>query len=200
MKYLYRVGESLVILGIASLTLAQKPAQNPGIGGKESLPRLASLSSIERMQVLERASTDRSDLQAALITQLRDHSNPKEVTISVAFLLGLHRMEQAVQDLSTHITLTNYPLAEDDRRPLIGEYPVVDALIRIGSPAIPEMIKNIETSDDRKVCELSAKVIRYVDGREIASFRLQKAMERQSDPGKKARLKAAMDCMKPPPR
>ncbi len=199
MKYLFCLGVSFLIVVSGSLSLAQRQTQNRGLNEKGVMPRLASLGSDERMKLLERASTDRSDLQTALISQLRDESNPKEVTISIAFLLGLHRMGQAVQDLSKHIALTNRPLLDDDRRPLIGEYPVVDALIRIGGPAIPEMIKNIETSDDEKVRELSAKVIRYVDGPEIARFRLQKAMEKQSDPGKKARLKAAMDGIKLPP-
>jgi hypothetical protein len=187
---------SFLIVVIGSLALAQKGAQNPGIEKKAPTPRLASVGSAERMQLLERASRDRSDLQAALIGQLRDESNPKEVTICIAYLLGVHRMGETLPDLSKYIALTNYTLLEENRRPLLGECPVVDALIRIGDPAIPQMIKTVETSGDQRVRELSAKVIRYVDGPEIARFRLQKAIERQSDPAKKARLKAAMDGIK----
>jgi hypothetical protein len=64
------------------------------------------------------------------------------------------------------------------------------------NPAIPKMIKNIESNDDANVRKLSATVIRYVDGPDIAKFRLEKAIESQSDPTKKARLKAAIEEIK----
>ncbi|MHC4529568.1 MAG: hypothetical protein ACYS29_16970, partial [Planctomycetota bacterium] len=76
---------------------------------------------------------------------------------------------------------------------LWDRYPVVEALIKIGKPSVRVMIHNIVSSNDKKVRDLSAKVIRYIEGREIGRIVLEKAAERQTDPAKKARLKGALD-------
>ena len=194
MKYAFCLVLCCLVFGIGTFVFAEnKPNMDQQL---QVISRLASLGNDERMRLLEQLSKDRSDLQAELISQLNG-ANPNEVNISVAYLLGLNRMEQSVRHLSRLITL-EVDVRNHSREPMWDRYPVVEALIRIGSPAIPEMIKNIETSDDQKVRELSAKVIRYIDGPEIAKFRLEKATEKQTDPGKKAKLKAAMEGVEVP--
>jgi HEAT repeat protein len=160
-----------------------------------SIPKLTSIQEGERLKLLNQLSKDRSNLQTKLLSQL-DESNPKEVTFGIAYLLGVYRMDQAVRHLSKYIALKNEQSDLVKRLPLYGEYPIVEALIRIGNPAIPAMIENIESSDDENVRKLSARVIRYIDGTEIANFRLAKRMENESDPIKKARLIAAMESIR----
>jgi hypothetical protein len=155
-----------------------------------SIPKFASLECQEREDLLTQLIQERLDRQTELVGQL-DADNPKEANFAIAFLLGFHRMERAVPHLSKFITLET-DATEQSREGLWERYPAAEALIHIGVPAIPEMIKNIETSDDEKVRKLSARVIRHVDGREIAIFRLEKTIERQPDPAKKAKLKAAI--------
>ena len=195
MKYGPYVVLCCLMVGIGTLAFGGKRTGNesPFI---RSIPKLASLKSDERMRLLEQVSGEFADVKSGLISQL-DESDPKAVIFSVAFLLGTFREEQSVHHLSKFIAIkSDRPLLPDRRMPIWGDYPVVEALISIGNRAIPEMLKNIESSDDEKVRELSAKVIRYVDGPEIAKFRLEKAIERQSDPAKKARLTAAMESIK----
>lgn len=147
------------------------------------------------MKLLNQLSKDRSDLQAKLLSQL-DESNPKALNLGIAYLLGVYRMDQTVQHLSKYIALKNVQSMDNKRLPLYGEYPVVEALIRIGNPAIPEMLRNIESSDDDNVRKLSARVIRYIDGTEIAQFRLEKRMEGESDQIKKMRLRVAIESIR----
>lgn len=194
MKYGYYLVLCYLTIGIGTVVFGDKNVdkQAPSIRG---IPRLASLGSGERMRLLEQLSEDLAGVKSVLISQL-DGSNPKEVNFSIAYLLGVFRAEQSVHHLSKYIAIKSDQSLIPNRMPLWGDYPVVEALISIGGPAIPEMVRNIETSDDGKVRELSARVIRYIDGPEIAKFRLEKGMEKQSDPAKKARLKAAMESIK----
>jgi len=135
-------------------------------GNKERIARMATLKDEERMELLGKLSRERSDIQGDLIHQLAN-STSKDMKFAAAFLLGMYRMEQSVRELSKFITLESHHSIDWKREPLWDRYPVVEALIRIGKPAIPEMIRNIETSEDKKVQELSARVIRYVEGAEI---------------------------------
>jgi hypothetical protein len=189
MKYLLCLVVGCFLLGIGIL-VAGEPNNKKTDKKSQRIPKFASMGNDERMRLLEQLSKDRVDFEGQLLVQL-DKANPKEVTFAIAFLLGFNRMEDSVRFLSPLIAL-EADMTENNHIPW-GRYPVAEALIRIGGPSIPAMMKNIETSDDKKVCELSAEVIRYVDGPEIAKFRLEKAMEKQADPGKKAKLKAAVE-------
>lgn len=183
-----------LMIGLGTFALGEKNMEKQGIGKTSSIPRFASLGKEEQMKVLQQLSRERIDVMGSLISQLEE-SNPKEANFAIAYLLGFYRMEQSVPHLSKYIALKIEKIERVKALPLYGEYPVVEALIRIGNPAIRQMIKNIESSDDEKVRKLSARVIRYVDGPEIAKFRLEKTIEKQSDPTKKSRLKAALESM-----
>lgn len=194
MRYVCNLFVCLFVVGLGTFALGEKNMGKQAVEKKGSIPRLVSLGNKERMKLLEQLSQERVNVLAALVSQL-DSANPKEVNISIAFLLGVNRMEQAASHLSRLITL-EADIVEHSREPLWGRYPVVEALIRIGNPAIPEMIKNIEVSDDEKVRELSTRVIRYIDGPEIAKVRLEKAMKKQSDEVKKAKLQHALESIR----
>jgi len=164
-------------------------------GNKERIAQMGSLDEKARMELLGELSKERSDIQSNLIYQL-DNSRSKEVKFAAAFLLGFYRMEKSVYHLSRHITLENERVISSSRLPLWDRYPVVEALIRIGKPAVPEMLRTIETSEEEKVRDFSARVIRYVEGSEIGRIVIEKAMEKQTDPAKKARLKTALNYLK----
>jgi hypothetical protein len=194
MKYVLCLVVCCFVIGIG-IFVSREPNKKTDMPNKitenksHRLPKFASMKNDERMRLIEQLSKERVDFEGQLLVQL-DKANPKEVTFAVVFLLGFNRMEAAVGHLSPLITL-EADITDNNHIPW-GRYPVAEALIRIGGPAIPEMIKSIETSDDQKVRDLSAEVICYVDGPEIAIFRLEKLMDKQADSGKKARLKAAV--------
>lgn len=165
-------------------------------GATNAIPQLASLKAEERLKLLDKTVNDRYSLQSELIAQL-DASKSKEVTFSAAFLLGIYRMEDSVPTLAKIITMESDVMLHASAEPRWDQYPIVEALIRIGNPAVPEMIKNIETSKDKKVRELSARVIKYVMGPDIAKIVLEKAMKDKSD-AVKANFKAAIESMRAP--
>ena len=163
----------------------------PISGSTEPMRQLATLPAEGRQQLLLQCFETRQSLERELIGQF-DVAQADDVRCDIAYALGLYRMEGAVGALSRHIKLRS---AMHRRRPLGGEYPAVDALGRIGNPAIPEMIKNIENSDDPQVQELSLRVIRYVEGAEVCKFVLQLAIDKQADKEKKGRLSSALDAI-----
>lgn len=195
MKRCLYLGICVILVSIGALAFAGMNMDKQTEGNKERIAQMGSLDEKARMELLGELSKERSDVQSNLIYQL-DNSRSKEVKFAAAFLLGFYRMEKSVYHLSRHITLENERVIASSKLPLWDRYPVVEALIRIGKPAVPEMLRTIETSEEEKVRDFSARVIRYVEGSEIGRIVIEKAMEKQTDPAKKARLKTALKYLK----
>lgn len=189
----------LLLIAMYVFAYAGPDTKNKTKSKKELIARMAALNDKERMEFLGELSKERSDIQGNLIHQL-GASDSKEMKSAAAFLLGMYRMDQSVYHLSKFITLENEHIVPNTKEPLWDRYPVVEALIRIGKPAVPEMLRNIRTSDDEKTRELSARVIRYVEGPEIGRIILEKALEKQDDTKQKSRLEEALTLVyfKPP--
>ncbi len=159
-----------------------------------SIAQMQKLSLEQRLQLLDGLCKDRAAVQRALLDQLAT-SKVEQDKFAVVYLLGMYRMEGAVPQLATLILLKDNQQEIRDRESLWDVYPVVEALIRIGNPAVPKMVENIENSGDANVRELSARVISYVDGPQVGGYLLQLAMQKQADAEKKARLQSAVDYM-----
>jgi hypothetical protein len=183
-------GICIILTGVAVLAVDQTNMKIQADANTALIGQMGALNDEERIELVEQLIKERIHMERNLIRQL-DNSKTKQAKFAVAFLLGYYRMEKSVPHLSKLITLEAQG-TKQKRENLWDRYPVVEALIRIGNPAIPEMIRNIETSEDNKVRELSARVIRYVEGAEIGRIVIEKAIEKQTDPRRKARLEAAL--------
>jgi len=135
---------------------------------------------------------ERVELTDALIGMLRvEQDIPKKARICYA--LGEYRAREAVADLSRNIDLTVEVKKEAGKRmPRWGKYPAWEALIKIGFPAIDEMIRNIEASENEKITELSTRVISGITGKVLAETIVQKRADEQTDPAKAAKLGHAL--------
>jgi hypothetical protein len=160
-------------------------------GDKERISKMSELNNDERIALLIELGEDRIDVQNNLIHQFVK-SDSEEIKFAAAFLLGFYRMEDSVKELSSYISLENKNIYPDVKRPLWDKYPIVEALIRIGKPSISEMLKNIKTSNNEKVIELSIRVIRYVEGPEIGRVILEKELAKQTDTQYKNKFEAAI--------
>jgi hypothetical protein len=100
----------------------------------------------------------------------------------------LHASE-AADDLATNIALRFSPQVMYG-----GPFPSIPgALVQIGTPAIPALIKNLQESDDAIVREFSLIVLYRIEGdKDVVHLRVQKALDAQVDVTKKARLQAAI--------
>jgi len=191
-----RVCLSSVILLMMVTTTCVSAEETPGTMGTNapvSLEILAQLQGDKLEDYLSQLWIDRFTLGQQLLQGLST-ATTTESKLSIVYLLGLYRMEQAVPMLSSMITLhDDGPVRVSTRISMLEGYPVVEALARIGNPAVPAMLKNIETSEDATVRELSVFVIQGVYGIELTRCYLQIALEKQADPTIKDRLAQAIE-------
>ncbi len=126
---------------------------------------LLSQDSRIRDQAVDSILQDRRSIVNKLIP-LIDPANTKKYSdqtrCAAAYLLGMLRATEAVPVLSR-------ALANEPGRKLISDIsrydvPVWTALVRIGRPAVPAMIENIETSDNKILREKSIDVLNHVLG------------------------------------
>jgi hypothetical protein len=84
--------------------------------------------------------------------------------------------------------------------PLWERYPAMEALITIGKPSVRPSIELLATEDNPIRRELAIKVIRYVEGPEVAEFILQKELAAEGDSARRDRLKGVLDLLGQLPR
>ncbi len=144
----------------------------------------------DMVKLFQDASTHR---QKTIQTLLAIFNDPKSYVFPkccVAHYLGELRASEAADSLAAQITL----MAPLGHHSLFNEdEPAKTALIRIGIPSIPAVIRNLAASDDARVREFSLYVLQQIDGdKDIVQLRLQKALKAETDSQKQARLQAAL--------
>ena len=189
----------VAMLGLTPLLAVCAGERKEDIMLESNLPdivrQLPGLEEDAQDRLLLQIDTYLQEVDTALIATFSSATSDRDKAV-IAYLLGRRRCTQAVGTLSRAITLEIETDRLDKRERRWERYPVVEALISIGSPSIPQMLANIEASEDEKVRELSARVIRYVEGTEIGMMILQKAIERQTDASRRANLEKALAQMK----
>jgi hypothetical protein len=158
------------------------------------IPLLPDAGTAEREDMVVALTKKRLALQTDLLKQLNSPKS-EEHQISVIYLLGLYRMEGAVRDLANLITL-EAKVRIQKREWLWDQYPVVEALVKIGRPAIPAMLENIKAAKGEKVTELSIKVIQHVETLAIAKMILQEVIDKEKDQKKKKNIKESLKYLK----
>lgn len=163
------------------------------------MKRLESMDEQSRTELLSKVDADRSELTSALITQLGS-STSKHVKAASIYLIGRYRLADGVPDLIREIDLEVESPLHAGREPLWERYPAMEALIAIGQPSIRPTIELLATDKDNLRRELATKVIRYVQGYEVARFILTQASAAQSDTNRKRNLQDALTCLEKLPR
>jgi PBS lyase HEAT-like repeat len=147
--------------------------------------------------VSDKWRAERGQLINELIKIFKD---PKSFTINrsaAAYYLAEMRAPEAVDALAADITLQfelNIPAHNLNGLEMKWSgYVAMQALVKIGNPSIPPVIRNLTESDDAKVRELSLQVLTRIDGdKDISQLRLQKALKAEKDSQKQARLHVAL--------
>lgn len=141
-------------------------------------------------RLADRMKLQREKLITRLLNIFRSGGSSNDQKCVAAYYLGEMHASVAVDDLATNISLQIIPSAGYGLD-IVPSIPV--ALVKIGPPAIPALTKNLQESDDAKARELSLKVLCTIEGdKDVVQFRLQKALDAQTDKAKKDRLQAAI--------
>lgn len=155
---------------------------------------LISQDSRTRDRAVDSILQDRQAVISELIV-LIDPVNTKKYSVqtrcAAAYLLGMFRASEAVTVLSR--ALANEPEQREISDISRYDAPVWTALVRIGRPAVPTMIENIETSDNRILRIKSLDVLYHVLGgkRRVLEL-LTKLKEQAKDRPKTERIEAAI--------
>jgi HEAT repeat protein len=135
---------------------------------------------------------DQRRLINGLLGIFKDPKSSRLNQCAAAHYLGELHASIAVRALSEKITLNYVRTGFIDHMSDLGAAVEV-ALIQIGTPSIPAMIRNLEESDDARVRDLSLEVLYHIEGdKDIVRLRFQKAITAQKDSQKQARLEAAL--------
>lgn len=138
-------------------------------------------------------TAERSRFNAELLNVFRDAKLSNLQRCEAAFYLGDMHVAEAVNDLAGDIVLQPILLTTDHLTEFTYAKVAADALVKIGNPSIPAVVRNLAESDNADVRSLSLKVLYRIEGdKDIVQLRLQKAMAAQKDSNKKARLQAAL--------
>jgi hypothetical protein len=105
-------------------------------------------------------------------------------------MLGKLRMELATIPLLDMIE-RRYPGIGRLRSPV--DPIVIQALIEIGKPASKAAVEYLARDKSSKRAPMYVRVIAQVEGVEVGAFMVRKAMEREKDPDRKARLEKALE-------
>lgn len=132
----------------------------------------------------------RKQFISTLLNIFRDVRASADQKCAAAYYLGEIHAPEAVDDLATNIALHISPGAQYGG---VIEPSIAVALVKIGTPSISVLIKNLLESDDEYVQKSSLTVLYSIEGdKDVVQLRLQRALDAQSDTAKKNRLQTAL--------
>jgi len=175
------------------------------------------------MKVREKTQRDILEARARMITELvniaKDEKNRTEIVrrdyaLRACYLLGeLHAVEGS-QVLSQYIEYSErvgrsgqyvmisegLPRYKDYYSRPLGEWATVGALVKIGEPCIPAVMKRLsEANVGPSVYEACGRVLLELRGRDGAAAIIKVALTKETDLQKRESLKAAYDWVKKAP-
>ncbi len=163
------------------------------------LKSLDTLDERTRMQFLSKVDEQRSELLSVLVKYL-DTSPSQNVQAAAIYLIGRHRLAEGVSELIRRIDFDASGQAIRGAEPLWEQYPAMEALITIGKPSLRVALQLLATETDDLRRSLAVKVIRYVEGAEVAYFILDHAYAAEKDAVRKANLADARTRLSKLPR
>lgn len=177
------------------LLLALSGAYLYAESGVDALEQMTSTNLVKRQQASQFLIQQQKEFEKKL-TSIVDGAFPKEIIFDAAKVLGQNKSETAAASLAKKIGLdvqgrSLMTLITDEE-----VHPISTALVKIGIPSIPAVIRNLAESDDAKVRELSLEVLYRIErDKDIVQLRLQKALAAEKDLQKQARLQSALKAL-----
>jgi len=188
----------VLVVGIcvlAGLPVLRAKSEQPAAAQiQERIEALLSDEARVRDETVWAILGERKDMVRKLI-ELVDPANAEKycdkTRIAAAFLLGEFRAREAVPVLSKALRKPLGPGVGLDAS--LYSQSIFGALVKIGRPAVPAMIENVEGSDDEMLRKRSLGVLsRVLGGKRRTLELLAKLQARAKDEKKIERIKAAI--------
>lgn len=183
--------------GLQPETMLIESLQSPRTGDRVNAYSRLRRYRIGRVKALLEVVRSASDEDSTGENRWRRWQSPKYMAI---VLLGELRAQEAAGLLARNITWRVHPrYGGTQTRSVSGQFPAADSLAKIGGPAVEEVLRILHTTAnplERHLCVWTLTQIEggaRADGREVARFRVQNAIERCRFPDMKANLQAALE-------
>ena len=157
----------------------------------ELMKKLDTLDERSRTKLLSEVDEQRNELLGVLLKHLGTSSS-KNIQAAAIYLIGRHRLADGVNELIGRIDFDPGKQPQPGPEPLWERYPAMEALITIGKPSTQAAVNLLATDQQDLRRSLAVKVIRYVEGAEVAEFILQKAGAAEKDQTRKTLLQDAL--------
>ena len=175
MRYHRSIGLAIlaIIISLAVQSQVSSQVTAPGVRslmdpGSINFETLANANRNELQSELNKASAYRVSLESKMLA-IAKGSSSKQESLAAIYFMGYYRMRECASPLSGMIKYRDEGMGgETGHLPLWSEWPVADALIRIGMPSVPDMISNLRRSDDDVTRRLSVVVLRSILGPDLA--------------------------------
>jgi hypothetical protein len=201
-RFLVFLKKSILVLCVMAFLTFRLNAQNENYAFKiKPEDILASCHPNGSLQAFQIVAIDFTAERGKLITKLLEIlKNPQSTNFdqcAAAYYLGEMRAPQAADILAAQITLKlDFKHLDLNGLPVMPTDFAQEALIKIGNPSIPAVIRNLAESDDAKARELSLLVLYRIEGdKDIVQLRLQKALKTEADSQKQTRLQSAIKAL-----
>jgi hypothetical protein len=158
-----------------------------------NIEKLSSKNPQERVLTKNQLIQDRQQLIKSLMAMVQKRTQYElydQTTLAIE-LLGNMRAKEAVDILAENITLQP-PLVNFEVPRKEETFVAAVALVQIGNPAIPAMVRNITTSSDQVKREISTWVIQEILGTDLARASLTQTLANTEDQTSQERIKAAL--------
>lgn len=152
---------------------------------------LDTLNERSRMRLLSQVDEQRNELLGILLKHLGTSSS-RNVQAAAIYLIGRHRLADGVGELIKLIDFDPGRQPQPGPEPLWEQYPAMEALITIGKPSVSAAVELLATDPNDLRRSLAVKVVRYVEGADVAEFIFQKAQAATQDATRKALLQDAV--------
>jgi hypothetical protein len=172
------------------------------LGAKSLLQCLTSPDAEERDQAQREVLKQRDILTHTLVELLNREGDDVEQwrqertqVKTAVHVLGESRDPSAVDALVKHLnTGRNIEEGFDSSAwpSSWGPNTVASALINIGKPSVPPVLDVLAETTDTEIARQCGLIIRSVEGKEVGRFILEKAIEREENPQKRANLERAV--------
>lgn len=153
--------------------------------------KLDTLDERSQMRLLSQVDEQRNELLGVLLRHLGTSSSIN-VQAAAIYLIGRHRLSDGVTELTQRVDFAPETPPMKGPEPLWDQYPAMEALISIGKPSTPAAIGLLASDSNDLRRNLAVKIIRYVEGAEVAEFILQNEQNNEGDPQRKTMLADAL--------
>ncbi len=150
------------------------------------------MNDMQAKQAMLTNEVERIRISEELVRILNSETSSNEDKCAAAYLIGLFQFKEGIKALIHNFLLVSKAALEPDLMPIEGGKPAQHALIKIGEPAIPEVMELIESTTNSYALKSGAQVILFIKGQEDGVAFLKQAVAGQMDSKKKENLKAAL--------